>query len=141
VGRYLDLATSATQAKSDEDTGGKGPGGFAVSKNENAGDRNNTDDDGAVFFAADPRQRNRRLLEDRWEHGEKSESSERRSAEFPLSCIHGVTVAACALCSGYARWLIAGGDARLSEARSNPEAARRAFWRKAATGTPSDSIT
>jgi hypothetical protein len=65
VGRYLDIATSATQAKSDEAMGDKGSGGFAASKNENAGDRSNTDDDGAVFFAADLRQRNRRLLEDR----------------------------------------------------------------------------
>ena len=115
MGRYLDIATSVTQAQRDEATG----------------------DDGAVFFAVDPRQRNRRLLQDRGEPGETSESSERRSAEVPLHCLHGTTVVECALCSGYARWLIAGGDARISEARRNPDAARRAFWRAAAMGAPS----
>ena len=116
-------------------------GGFTASTNENAGYRSNTDDDGAVFFAADQRQRNRRRLENRGEHGEESETSERRSGEVSLRCLHGTTVSACALCSGYARWLIAGGDARIAEARRNPEAARRAFWREAAMGAPSASTT
>jgi hypothetical protein len=136
VGRYLDIATSATQAQRYEATGDEGSGGFAVSKGENAGARSNPDDDGAVFFAADQRQRNRRLLEDRGEPGEISESSERRSGGMSPRCLHGTTVTACALCSGYARWLIAGGDARISDARRDPEAARRAFWREAGDGSP-----
>jgi hypothetical protein len=139
VGRYLDIATSATQAKSDEATVDKGSGGFAASKNENAGARSNTDDDGAVFFAVDPRQRNRRRLENHEEQGEESELSERRSGKISLRCLHGTTVTECALCSGYARWLIAGGDARIAEARSNPEAARRVFWQETAMGALSDS--
>ena len=132
MGRYLDIATSSTQVQRHDSTDDKGLGGFAASKNGNAGDRSNTGDDGAVFFVADQRQRNRRLLADRGEPGEISESSERRSGEISLRCIHGTTVSVCDLCSGYARWLIAGGDARIAEARSNPEAARRAFWREAA---------
>ena len=141
MGRYLDIATSPTQVQRDDGTDDKGSGSFAVLEDENAGDRSNTGDDDAVFFAADQRQRNRRLLEDYGEHGERSELSERRSGEVSPRCLHGATVAACALCSGYARWLIAGGDARITEARRNPEAARRAFWREAAMGDPSDSIT
>jgi hypothetical protein len=42
----------------------------------------------------------------------------------PVICIHSVTQDECAVCSGYVRWLIED-DARISAARSNPEAARR----------------
>jgi hypothetical protein len=42
----------------------------------------------------------------------------------PVICIHSVTQDECAVCSGYVRWLI-DDDARISAARSNPEAARR----------------
>lgn len=141
MGRYLDIATSATQAQRDEATDYEVSGDPAVSKPASAGDISNTGDDGAVFFAVDPRQRNRHLLEKRGEHGEESEPSERRSGEVSTRCIHGATVTECALCSGYARWLIAGGDERIAEARRNPEAARRTFWREAAAGAPPASKT
>jgi hypothetical protein len=42
----------------------------------------------------------------------------------PVICIHSVTQDECAVCSGYVRWLIED-DARISAAKSNPEAARR----------------
>jgi hypothetical protein len=134
VGRYLDIATSATQPRSDEATGYEVSGGFDASESKDDAKSSGKGDDGAVFFAVDPRQRNRRLLENCRGHGEESETSEKRSGEVPPRCLHGKTVVECALCSGYARWLIAGGDARIAEARRNPEAARRAFWREAATG-------
>jgi hypothetical protein len=41
-------------------------------------------------------------------------------------CIHNVDQETCAVCSGYVRWLIQD-DARLSAARSNPEATRRQY--------------
>ena len=41
-------------------------------------------------------------------------------------CIHNVDQQTCAVCSGYVRWLI-DDDARLSTARSNPEATRRQY--------------
>ena len=41
-------------------------------------------------------------------------------------CIHNVDQETCAVCSGYVRWLIED-DARLSAARSNPEATRRQY--------------
>ncbi len=46
-------------------------------------------------------------------------------------CVHELSPRRCAVCSGYVRWLIAGGDARLAEARGDPEGARRRFegWR------------
>lgn len=45
-----------------------------------------------------------------------------------VPCIHGTTADACAVCSGYARWLIAD-ERRLTSAQRDPEAARREFWR------------
>jgi hypothetical protein len=45
-------------------------------------------------------------------------------------CKHETEPEKCAVCSGYARWLIAGGDARLQKARHNTEAARRRYWRE-----------
>ena len=41
-------------------------------------------------------------------------------------CIHNVDQETCAVCSGYVRWLLEE-DARLSAARSNPEATRRQY--------------
>jgi hypothetical protein len=41
-------------------------------------------------------------------------------------CIHNVDQEICAVCSGYVRWLIED-DARLSAARSNPEATRQRY--------------
>lgn len=136
MGRYLDMATSAMQPKSDEATGYEVSDGFDASESKDDAKRSDKGDDGALFFAVDPRQRNRTLLEQRGEHGEESETSEKRSVEVSPCCLHGTTVVECALCSGYARWLIAGGDARIAEARRNPEAARRVFWRAAATRGP-----
>ena len=136
MGRYLDIATSATHVQSDEATGYGGSGGFDASKSKDDAKRSGKGDDGAVFFAVDPRQRNRRLLETCRGPGEESETSEKGSVEVSPRCLHGTTVTACALCSGYARWLIAGGDARISEARRDPEAACRAFWREAGDGSP-----
>ncbi len=46
-----------------------------------------------------------------------------------VRCIHDNAPDACAVCSGYVRWLSAGGDGRVAEAQRDPEAARRAFWR------------
>jgi hypothetical protein len=43
-----------------------------------------------------------------------------------MICIHNVDQETCAVCSGYVRWLIED-DARLSAARSNPEATRRQY--------------
>jgi hypothetical protein len=43
-----------------------------------------------------------------------------------VTCIHGMTHVACAVCSGYVRWLIED-EARISAARSDPEAARRQY--------------
>jgi TubC N-terminal docking domain len=45
-------------------------------------------------------------------------------------CIHETEPERCAVCNGYARWLIAGGDARIDKARHNTEAARRRYWRE-----------
>ena len=44
-------------------------------------------------------------------------------------CIHDLPPDRCAVCNGYARWLIAGGEERLTEARSSPESSRRLYWR------------
>jgi hypothetical protein len=44
-------------------------------------------------------------------------------------CIHALPPDGCAVCNGYVRWLIAGGDTRLAEARRNPEVARHRYWR------------
>jgi len=44
-------------------------------------------------------------------------------------CIHELPLDRCAVCNGYARWLVAGGEERLSEARSSPESTRRLYWR------------
>ena len=44
-----------------------------------------------------------------------------------VTCIHETTVDTCAVCSGYARWLIAD-EARVYRARVDPEAVRREFW-------------
>ena len=46
-----------------------------------------------------------------------------------VRCIHGKASEECAVCSGYARWLMAGGSGRIEKARRNPEAAPREFWR------------
>ncbi len=46
-----------------------------------------------------------------------------------VRCIHGKAGEGCAVCNGYARWLIAGGAGRIEKARRNPEAVRREFWR------------
>ena len=43
-------------------------------------------------------------------------------------CIHNVEPEACAVCSGYVRWLIED-EPRLQRARANPEQTRREFWR------------
>ena|SRR5215217_2526288 len=53
--------------------------------------------------------------------------NEKRNA---VVCMHGATEEECGLCSGYVRWLIAGGSVRIDRARRDPEAARRAFWRE-----------
>jgi len=53
---------------------------------------------------------------------EKDETDEKAL----VICIHNVDPEACAVCSGYVRWLIED-DARLSAARSNPEATRRRY--------------
>ncbi len=50
-----------------------------------------------------------------------------------VRCIHNTTPDKCAVCSGYARWLIADG-ARLARAQANPEAVRREFWREVKGG-------
>src|SRR5215203_2495475 len=46
-----------------------------------------------------------------------------------IRCIYGKARDECAVCSGYARWLIAGGAGRIEKACRNPEAVRREFWR------------
>jgi hypothetical protein len=45
-----------------------------------------------------------------------------------VPCIHGMTRDACAVCSGYARWLIED-EGRLRRAQASPEKVRREFWR------------
>jgi len=52
----------------------------------------------------------------------ESEKDEKRSA----TCIHNLNPVACALCSGYVRWLIED-ETRISAARSNSEATRRRY--------------
>jgi hypothetical protein len=52
----------------------------------------------------------------------ESENHEKRS----VVCIHSLEPDACAVCSGYVRWLIAD-DSRISAARSDPEAMRRRY--------------
>jgi hypothetical protein len=52
----------------------------------------------------------------------ESENDEKRS----VVCIHSLEPDACAVCSGYVRWLIED-DSRISAARSNPEAMRRRY--------------
>ena len=50
-----------------------------------------------------------------------------KTDEKPLVvCIHNVGPEECAVCSGYVRWLIED-DARLSAARSNPDATRERY--------------
>jgi hypothetical protein len=53
---------------------------------------------------------------------EKDEIDERAL----VICIHNVDQEICAVCSGYVRWLIED-EARLSAARSNPEATRQGY--------------
>jgi hypothetical protein len=43
-------------------------------------------------------------------------------------CIHELHPDRCAVCSGYARWLIAGGEKRMREAHNSPEGSRRLYW-------------
>jgi hypothetical protein len=45
-----------------------------------------------------------------------------------VPCIHGHAEDACAVCSGYVRWLAEDED-RLRAAQTNPGAVRREFWR------------
>src|SRR5215210_6694506 len=47
---------------------------------------------------------------------------------FSARCLHGLTEGGCAVCSGYVRWLIAGGDARVNRAFKDPEGMRREYW-------------
>jgi hypothetical protein len=44
-------------------------------------------------------------------------------------CIHELAEDRCAVCSGYVRWLIAGGDARLNQALKDPEGTRLEYWK------------
>jgi hypothetical protein len=46
-----------------------------------------------------------------------------------IACIHDLHPDRCAVCNGYARWLIAGGAERIQEAGRDPAAARRRYWR------------
>jgi hypothetical protein len=46
----------------------------------------------------------------------------------PERCMHEMAPKKCAVCNGYARWLIAGGAARIAQARSSPEGTRRLYW-------------
>jgi hypothetical protein len=58
-----------------------------------------------------------------------------KTDEKPLVvCIHNVESEECAVCSGYVRWLIED-DARLSAARSNPDATRERY-RETIEGVP-----
>ncbi len=52
----------------------------------------------------------------------ESEKDEKRN----VVCIHSLEPDACAVCSGYVRWLIAD-ESRISSARSNPEAMRQRY--------------
>ncbi len=52
----------------------------------------------------------------------ESDKDEKRS----VVCIHSLEPDACAVCSGYVRWLIED-ESRISAARSNPEAMRRRY--------------
>jgi hypothetical protein len=45
-------------------------------------------------------------------------------------CMHGLTEDRCAVCSGYVRWLIAGGDSRITRAFEDPEGMRREYWQR-----------
>lgn len=51
-----------------------------------------------------------------------------RKESPPVRCIHNMAPDDCAVCRGYARWLIEDED-RLRRAQANPDAARREFWR------------
>jgi hypothetical protein len=66
------------------------------------------------------------------EAGEKSATNLRTTNLTNLTegewCIHELAPEKCAVCNGYARWLIAGGATRIEEARSSPEATRRLYW-------------
>jgi hypothetical protein len=55
-----------------------------------------------------------------------SDERDETSEKALVICIHNVHPDACAVCSGYVRWLIED-DARLSAAQSNPEATRRRY--------------
>jgi hypothetical protein len=57
----------------------------------------------------------------------------RRDGVAVTRCIHGTTSDKCAVCSGYARWLITD-EARIRRAEANPEAVRREFWREVRGG-------
>jgi hypothetical protein len=134
----LDIATGSTRLQRDDVTfGGMSDGGPAPA-DEKADDSSYTYEGQGVFFAVDRRQRNRRYLANDREYGELCETGERRSAAADLRCVHGATVAECAVCSGYARWLIASGDARIAEARRNPEASRRLFLAEMGDGCSGD---
>jgi len=52
----------------------------------------------------------------------------KEAAGSTVLCIHGTTRDACAVCSGYVRWLIAD-EGRLRRAQADPEGVRREFWR------------
>ena len=53
--------------------------------------------------------------------------------ETDVRCIHGTTSDKCAVCNGYARWLIAD-EGRLRRAQVNPEVVRREFWQSVRGG-------
>jgi hypothetical protein len=71
--------------------------------------------DEEVWVAAPPRSRYTNLA---------------RQSGAAVRCIHDTTPDACAVCNGYARWLIADPD-RLRRAQARPEEVRREYWRSA----------
>jgi hypothetical protein len=56
----------------------------------------------------------------------ENDENDGNGEKAPVICIHNVGPEACAVCSGYVRWLIED-DARLSAAQSNPEDTRRRY--------------
>jgi hypothetical protein len=113
VGRYLDLARQTT-----DETSTPFPS-TSINSRKNSGVSYGSQEAEPVPLVAGG--------------SETSEPSERRSEPHSslvvYRCIHEVPPDDCAVCNGYVRWLIARGNTRLAEARTNPEVARHRYWR------------
>ena len=113
MGRYLDLARQTI-----EETLGALPSTSTNSKNDNT-----------ASYASQEAEPVPLIVDGSEKSAISERTSELRSSLAGERCIHKLPPDKCAVCSGYVRWLIAGGEPRLAEACRNPKVARHRYWR------------